>query len=105
MEVPITFVQAALGDEILIPTLYGDEKYTIKPGTQPGTVVSLKGKGVPNVKNNRVIGDLVVNLSVNVPTQLTDKQKQRLRDFADEMGEDFKNHKKSFFDKLKESLK
>ncbi len=100
LEVPITFVQATLGDEISIPTMEGEEKYTIKPGTQPGTVVSIRGKGVPNVKNNRVVGDLIVTLDVTVPTTLTDKQKQALRTFADEMGEDYKDHKKGFFDKL-----
>ena len=101
LDVPVTFVQAALGDEITIPTLDGEEKYVVKPGTQPNTVVSIRGKGVPNVKNQRLIGDLVIKLVVNVPTQLSDKQKQKLREFADEMGDDYKNSKKTWFDKIK----
>ncbi|MDR1541478.1 MAG: molecular chaperone DnaJ [Clostridiales bacterium] len=105
LDIPITFVQAALGDEIQIPTLEGEEKLAIKPGTQPGTVVSIRGKGVPNVKNSRMIGDLVVKLIVNVPNQLTEKQKQLLREFADEMGEDYKNSKKTWFNKIKEQWK
>jgi len=105
LDVPITFVQAALGEEIIIPTLDGEEKYAVKPGTQPGTVVNIKGKGVPNVKNNRLVGDLVVKLLVTVPTQLTEKQKQRLKDFADEMGDEYKNQKKNFINKIRESFK
>jgi molecular chaperone DnaJ len=56
---------------------------------------------VPNVKNPRLIGDLIIKLIVNVPTQLSEKQKQRLRDFADEMGDDYKNSKKTWFEKIK----
>jgi molecular chaperone DnaJ len=101
LEMPITFVQAALGDEIMIPTLEGEEKLTIKPGTQPNHVVSIRGKGVPNVKNSRMLGDLVVKLVVNVPTQLTERQKQKLREFGEEMGEENKDVKKNIFDKIK----
>ncbi len=104
LEVPITFVQAALGDEITIPTLTGQEKQTIKAGTQTGTTLVLKGKGVPSVRNPRVTGDLIVTLKVLVPTALTDRQKDLLKAFADEMGDEYKDHKKGFFDKLKESF-
>ena len=106
LEMPITFVQAALGDEVLIPALDGsEERYTIKPGTQPGTVVSIRGKGVPSLRNNRIFGDLVVTLNVTVPTQMNERQKESLRNFNEAMGDDYKNHKKKFFDKLKESFK
>ncbi|MDR1643575.1 MAG: molecular chaperone DnaJ [Clostridiales bacterium] len=101
LDMPITFVQAALGDEIMIPTLEGEEKLTIKPGTQPNTVVSIRGKGIPNVKNSRMLGDLVVKLVVNVPTQLSERQKQKLREFGEEMGEENKDVKKNIFDKIK----
>lgn len=104
LEVPITFVQATLGCEITIPTLYGEEKQTIKAGTQTGTIISLRSKGAPQV-NTRIIGDLIVTLKVTVPTTLTDKQRQILIDFAEEMGEDYKDHKKGFFDKLKKGFK
>ncbi|MCL2462457.1 MAG: molecular chaperone DnaJ [Defluviitaleaceae bacterium] len=105
LDVPITFVQAALGDELTIPTLDGSEKYTIKPGTQPGTIVTLRGKGVPSLKNNKSVGDLIIKLVVTVPTQMSERQKQRLRDFADEMGEEYKNQKQTFFEKIKSSFK
>jgi len=103
MEVPITFVQAALGDEISIPLLDGTEaKYTIKGGTQPGAVVSLRGKGVPSLRNNRNVGDLIVKLLVTVPTNMNDRQKELLKSFNDAMGDDYKYHKKRWFDKVKE---
>jgi molecular chaperone DnaJ len=89
LEMPVTFVQAALGDEIEIPQLDGSiERYNIKPGTQPGAVVSLRGKGVPSVRNQRIVGDLLVRLNVVVPTGLNDKQKTALRAFNEAMGED-----------------
>jgi len=99
LEMPITFVQAAIGGEIIIPTPYGDEKYTIKPGTQTGTVVTLSKKGVPYINSYRV-GDLLAKLNVSVPTQLTEKQKSLLKQFADEMGEDYKDNKKGFFERM-----
>jgi len=106
MDVPITFVQAALGDEIPIPTLDGkEEKYTVKPGTQPGAIAQLRGKGVPNVQNPSYVGDLIVKLVVTVPTQMNEKQKELLRNFNDEMGEDYKNHKKRWFNKVREYFK
>jgi molecular chaperone DnaJ len=95
METPITFVQAALGDEIEITQLDGSvEKYTIKPGTQPGFIATLRGKGVPSVRNNRIVGDLLVKLNVVVPTGLNDKQKQALRAFNDAMGDESTKQKK-----------
>ena len=106
LEVPITFVQAALGDEIPIPTLDGkEEKYMVKQGTQPGAVVQIRGKGVPNVHNPNHVGDLIVKLVVTVPTQMNERQKELLRNFNEEMGEDYKNHKKRWFDKVKEYFK
>jgi len=87
MDMNISFAQAALGDELTIPTVYGDEKYTLKPGTQTGATFSLSGKGVPNVRNPRSVGDLYVRLNVSVPTKLNDKQKDALRRYAEEMGE------------------
>jgi len=103
LEVPITFVQAAMGDEISIPLLDGsEEKYTIKGGTQPGAVINLRGKGVPSLRNNRNIGDLLVKLNVTVPTQMNDRQKELLMAFNEAMGDDYKYHKKRWFDKVKE---
>ncbi|MCL2355602.1 MAG: molecular chaperone DnaJ [Defluviitaleaceae bacterium] len=102
LDVPITFVQAAIGDEISIPLLDGNaEKYKIKPGTQPGTLVTVRGKGVPNVHNPRNVGDLIVTINVTVPTALNDKQREILKSFNDAMGDDYVNHKKRWLDKVK----
>ncbi|MDR1210388.1 MAG: molecular chaperone DnaJ [Clostridiales bacterium] len=105
INVPVTFAQAALGDEIIIPLLNGtDDKFTLKPGTQTGTNAVLKGRGVANVKNSKVVGDLIATFVVQVPLQLTEKQRELLRAFADEMGENTKEQKQSFFDKVREAF-
>lgn len=106
LDIPITFVQAALGDEISVPMLDGkEEKYILKPGTQPGAVVHLRGKGVPSVRNSRNVGDLVLKFIVTVPTVMNERQKELLINFSDAMGDDYKNHKKRWFDKVKEYFK
>jgi len=104
LSVPITFVQAALGDEITIPLLDGsEEKYSVEAGTQPAAKIAIKGKGVR--RGNFGVGDLIVTLNVTVPTNLNEKQREQLIAFNDAMGEEYKNHKKNFFDKIKESFK
>ena len=106
IDVPITFTQAALGDEISIPLLDGSEtKQAIKPGTQPNTVIRLRGKGVPSVRNNRNIGDLLVTINVVIPVSLTETQKEKLRDFGESMGEEYRDHKKNWFEKILSSFK
>lgn len=96
VDVPISIVQAALGDEIMVPTIDGNEKYTVKPGTQPETSAILKGKGAYNVRNERVRGDQIITFKVEVPTKLTERQKELLREFDGESGK-----KEGFFDKMK----
>ena len=100
LNIPISIVQASLGDEINIPTMEGEEKFTLKAGTQPGDKHTLKGKGFPSVKNNKIFGDLVFTANVKIPTNLTDNQKKILHEFASESGEEVKV-KKGFFDKIK----
>lgn len=100
-EMPITFVQAALGDEIVVPTLDERVKYKIAEGTQSGTVFRLKGKGVP-ILNGNGRGDQYVKVTVETPKKLNEDQKNLLRKFAEEMGEDLHEQRKSFFDKVKD---
>jgi molecular chaperone DnaJ len=90
-EIPITFMQAALGDEITVPTLEGKVKYNIPEGTQPGTVFRLKNRGVPFI-NGRGKGDQFVKVGVEVPKSLTTKQKQSLKDFESTLGD--RNYKR-----------
>jgi molecular chaperone DnaJ len=104
-EIPLTFAQAALGDEIEVPTLHGKVKLKIPAGTQTGTKFRLKGKGVPNVRGYGQ-GDQHIIVRVVTPTKLTEKQKQLLREF-DQLGGQRLNHEvqDSFFDKVKKAFK
>ena len=80
-EVPVSFVQATLGSEIEVPTLQGRATIRIPAGTQPGTVLRLKGRGVKNLQGYGQ-GDLHVRVQVEVPTQLNSDQRQKLQEFA-----------------------
>lgn len=100
-EVPISFVQAALGAEIDVPTLEGKVKMKIPGGTQSGKVFRMKGRGVKDVKGYQQ-GDQHVRVTVETPTHLTAKQKELLKEFAAIGGEDVNPMSKGFFDKMKE---
>ncbi|WP_201713546.1 molecular chaperone DnaJ [Rossellomorea arthrocnemi] len=103
-EMPVTFAQAALGDEIEVPTLHGKVKLKVPAGTQTSTRFRLKGKGVPNVRGFGT-GDQHVQVKVVTPSKLTDKQKQLLREFADISGQIPDEQHESFFDKVKKAFK
>lgn len=103
LNIPISFTQATLGAKIQVPTLEGIEKFNIPEGTQTGTQFKLKNKGVPNLRGVGR-GDLYFTVDVKIPTNLTDKQKQLLLQFAEESGEDLKEHKKGFFEKVKDAF-
>jgi molecular chaperone DnaJ len=100
-EVPVNFVQAALGAEVQVPTLGGKAQVKIPPGTQPGTVFSLKGKGVKNLQGHG-FGDLHVRVLVEVPTRLNPAQKAKLQEFADLCDGEVNPISKSFLEKAKE---
>lgn len=76
----ISFAQAALGCELIVPTLDGDVKYTVPAGTQPGDVFKLRDRGIQHV-NGRAKGDQLVRVEVVVPKKLSEKQKELLREF------------------------
>ncbi len=99
-EVPITFSLAALGGEVPVPTLDGKAHVKIPPGTQGGQMFKLRGKGIVNI-NGRDRGDLLARMIVEVPTKLNTEQKQKLKEFADLMGEENTPLRKSFFDRAK----
>ena len=83
--VPVSFATAALGGELKIATIDGDVIYDVKPGTQTDTRVRLRGKGVPTLRNKNVRGDHYVTLVVEVPTKMTQAQKDLLRQFDNAM--------------------
>ncbi len=82
---PMSFAQAALGGDVRISTVDGDVLYEVKPGTQTDTKVRLRGKGVPTLRNKAVRGDHYVTLVVQVPTKLTNEQKELLQKYDDSM--------------------
>ena len=83
-EINISYAQAALGSEVIVPTIDGDVKYTIPSGTQPGTVFKLRDRGIP-VLNGRGRGDQLVRVNVEVPKRLTEHQKELLRAFENDL--------------------
>jgi molecular chaperone DnaJ len=100
-EVPISFVQAALGAEMEVPTLAGATQIKIPAGTQSGTVFRLKGKGVRNVQNYGV-GDLHIRVNVEVPAHLNSAQKAKLVEFAALCDENVNPISKGFFEKARD---
>lgn len=82
---PMSFAQAALGGDVRISTVDGDVLYEVKPGTQTDTKVRLRGKGVPTLRNKAVRGDHYVTLVVQVPTKLTNEQKDLLQKLEDSL--------------------
>jgi molecular chaperone DnaJ len=79
--IPISFVQAALGDSIEIPTLTGKKMIDIKKGTQYGDILRLRGEGIPSLRNGSR-GSQIVQFSIRIPTHLNKKQEELLREFA-----------------------
>lgn len=102
-EIPITFVQAALGAELEVPTLDGKVKYNMPEGTQTGSIFRLKGKGIPYLRGNGR-GDQYVKVEIDVPKKLNDKQKALLKEFADISGDEVYERRKNFFNKMKDAL-
>ena len=99
-EIPITYAEATLGAEIDIPTLEGQQKFTIPEGTQTGTVFTLKGKGVTRI-NSKVKGNQYITVVVEVPKNLTGEQKKLLEQFAAACGESNYSKRANFFKRFK----
>ncbi|MBQ6675022.1 MAG: molecular chaperone DnaJ [Ruminococcus sp.] len=103
-EIPLTYGQAALGDEITVPTIDGKVKYNVPEGTQGGTVFRLKGKGIKKVNRNDR-GDHYVKVYVEIPKNLTKDQKKALKEFEQSLENKNYQKRQTFFDKLKEKFK
>ncbi len=99
-EVPVSFVQAALGAEIDVPTLDGKGSIKVPAGTQSGTMFRLKGKGVKNIQGYGS-GDLHVRIHVEVPTHLSTAQKAKLQEFSELCNGKESPLSQSFFEKAK----
>ncbi len=102
-EVPISFVQAALGDELEVPTLHGSAKLRVPEGTQSGTRFRLRGQGISDPRGYGR-GDQYVVTKVVTPTRLSAKQRELLKEFA-RLGGDKVEDERGFFDRVKDALK
>ena len=102
-DVTVSFTQATLGGEIDVPTLTGMIKHNLPEGTQPGTVVRLRGQGIQNLRGAGK-GDLYIKINVEIPRKLNDKQKDLLRQFDETLtGKEYEG-RKSFFDRVKDAF-
>ena len=101
IEIPITFVQASLGDTVQVPTLDGAVDLKIPAGIQTGTVLRVKGKGIPNLRGAGR-GDEHVRVKVTTPQKLSSKQKELLKEFAALSGDTVNPEQKSFKEKFKD---
>jgi molecular chaperone DnaJ len=102
--VDLTMTQAALGSSVKIPTLDGETELRFDPGTQPGEVVVLRGRGMP-VLQGFGRGDHRVLVNVAVPRQLTEEQRELLEQFERSADEDTYRPDEGFFDKLKSAFR
>ena len=100
-EMPVSFVTAALGGEINVPTLEGKASIKVPAGTQNGTVFKLRGKGMPHLRGSGQ-GQLLVRAVVEVPTKLTAGQREKLEEFAESCGDQNAPMTRSFLERAKE---
>lgn len=101
LEVAVNIGQAALGDRVTVPSLDGEEPIEIPPGTQPGKVFRLRGRGIPHLRRAGR-GDQLVVIQVSIPTSLTSEQKRLFNELSKTLGREvIAQNEKGFFDKLK----
>jgi len=103
-QVPISFTQASLGAKIIVPTLNGKEEMEVPAGTQHGEVFKLRGKGLPDLRSKRA-GDELVQILIEIPRKLSEKQKQILRDFAATEDASVLPQSRTFLDKIRDKLR
>jgi molecular chaperone DnaJ len=100
-QVPISFPQAALGADVEVPTLDGPDHLHVPKGTQSGDILKIKGRGMPDI-SGRGRGDELVEVVVETPRHLSERQEELLRELADIEHEDVSPRRKSFFEKLRD---
>jgi molecular chaperone DnaJ len=100
--IPITYSQATLGATLEVPTLDGRRDLPIPAGTQAKEVFRLPRLGVPDVRNRGASGDLLVQVELEVPKKLSERQEELLRELAEEEHANVSEHRKSFFEKVRD---
>lgn len=103
LDLNINVAQATLGAEVEVPTVDGPARLKIPPGTQPGQILTLKGKGVPRLRNNGR-GDQLVIINVEIPRRLSPEQRQLFEKLAHSMGSEVRPQERGIWDWLKEAL-
>ena len=102
-ELPVSFVQAIVGDKIRVPTLVGEAELKIPPGTQPGTLFRLRGMGIKDLRGYHK-GDQIVRVQVEIPTRVSREQRDLIDRFAQLSNEKTYPMYQRFMEKLKKSL-
>ncbi len=102
VDVPVSFTQAALGAAVTVPSLEGDVAVTLAPGTQTGTTMRLRGRGMPSVRGTQR-GDHHVTVHVLVPTKLNKRQRELLEEYARSGGDAI--DERSFFERVKDAFR
>jgi len=101
----VPFTDAALGGSLPVPTLAGEEDVELAPGTQPGTVVRLRERGLPSLRGRRR-GDLHVVMNVLIPSNLSDEQRELLRRFADSAnGDTYEARPEGLFERIRQAFR
>jgi molecular chaperone DnaJ len=100
-DVPVSFVTAALGGRVAVPTLTGETIIKVPPGTQHGKLLRLKGLGVPSLKHHKHAGDQIIRVKIEIPGKLTARQKELLAEFARESGMSPDKEGDGFFEKMR----
>jgi molecular chaperone DnaJ len=103
VDVNINITQAALGAEVVLPTVDGETKLQVPSGTQPGKVFTLKGKGIPHVRGGGR-GDQLVIVNVEIPSHLNKEQKKLLEELGQTLGTEVKPQERGFFETIKDVL-
>lgn len=100
-EIPITYQQAVMGADVIVPTIDGKVKYHVPEGTQSGTVFRLRSKGVSRL-GAKGKGDMLVTMNIEVPKNLSRQQREMLLQFENSLGEQNYQKRQGFFEKLKD---
>ena len=103
-ELPVSITQAALGARLRVPTAEGEEEIEVRPGTQPGTEIRLRGRGVPHLRRAGVRGDLHVLVDVRVPAKLSKRQRELLEAVSAEFGEPAAPKSAGILGKVKDAI-
>jgi molecular chaperone DnaJ len=103
MDLEINVAQAVLGAEVKVPTVDGDEALKIPPGTQPGKVLRMRGKGIPHLRSSNR-GDQLVMVNVVIPHHLTADQRDLFEKLAQSLGSEVRPQERGFLDWLKDAL-